>query len=109
MASREAFEAWYGSKPEQDEHGNYTLPLPQARWEVWQARQAEIDARDAEMSRLMECLTSVPPDTSAVELVRELRDSHWLMMDCVKKVHPDLDLSLHEALTVKSDEWLEGK
>lgn len=38
--SREAFEAWYGSKPEQTEDGNYAGAFTQARWETWQACDA---------------------------------------------------------------------
>jgi len=44
--------------------------------------------------------------TSAVELVKKLQDSHWLMMDCTKKTHPTLDLSLHEALSKEAEQWL---
>ncbi len=53
---REDFIAWYGSNPEQDEHGNYTGAFTQARWETWQAATAHyqplLDAKDAEIAEL---------------------------------------------------------
>ena len=42
---REDFIAWYGSNPEQDEHGNYTGAFTQARWETWQAATASAEAK----------------------------------------------------------------
>jgi len=55
---REDFIAWYGSNPEQDEHGNYTGAFTQARWETWQAATAHyqplLEAKDAEIARLRE-------------------------------------------------------
>ena len=53
---REDFIAWYGSNPEQDEHGNYTGAFTQARWETWQAATAHyqplLEAKDAEIAGL---------------------------------------------------------
>ena len=47
-------------------------------------------------------------NAETVELVKKLVESHWLMMDCTKKTHPNLDLGLHEALNTKATEWLKA-
>lgn len=62
---REAFVAWYGSNPEQDEKGNYVGAFTQARWETWQDcantknthYQPLLAVKDAEIVRLRDALT----------------------------------------------------
>jgi hypothetical protein len=60
---REDFIAWYGSNPEQDEHGNYTGAFTQARWETWQAATAHyqplLEAKDAEISLMKNTLRRI--------------------------------------------------
>jgi hypothetical protein len=69
---RQEFEEWYGSKPEQDKWGNYELPLPQARWEAYQACNAK---RQEEMARdkalLRECASYIRGNFASMELKLE--------------------------------------